>query len=837
MVMKVYGSITITDVTDGKQFYTWIMYADDENGTNMSSDPTDKVYIGHAYNQTEPTPDEDDPTLYEWALFANKTVSETKLYYASASDKTPPEISDAAMASGYWVADFPTTWSSDTYIWTTTRTEWANGDITYSPDPPTLISQIEAATMSAQSSQMSLAEWCALNDVTIIDGSTIATGSIDASKISVTDLNAFRATIGGWEIGESKLYSSNGNVGLFSGFNLTEQSLLANEVSPIRFYAGKEVITEEEEISMEIIVNDVGPWTVSHTFDCDEIEFVRGFWEDIPPDEFDISIDGTTLILTADYGYYMEVSDFVYVAFVKKTTYGDRSNFMVLEDGSLYASAVDITGKIAATSGYIGDSMGGFEIEANNIHSVYKYYHNGNINEQRSAHMTSYNSLDSDGLYFYEYADKNFVYVGTDGIGLMHTVTYMENYNDNSKVIDRQTWMADGKLFSNSAEITGKITATSGYIGGFVIEDEKIYTGSKSSFSNFMNPGVYIGPDGIVVGGALSVRPDLTTYYAGVSLDATTGKLIANNAEITGKIIATEGEFTGKITATSGYIGSLTIMNNALKTTYSYSLDGKEYISYLATPSGVPVSFVEKLSVEETKTFTYLGNDGFGNVVVCGTEDADTACIVKSRTYIQDGLLSFETLNPYISGSYARSTVGGYGLSIDSEVEIGGDISSLRIESGGSYLENGLPTACIFRVITDGSLHLKGDKGGRLLGTWKLDSGAAVTSWRGAKHDIESLDDRYSILFDNINPVRFKYNNGQSDRYHTGFILDELKDAMNIACIDNSELAAYCIDNEETGDGGIRYEEIVALNTREVQKLKARVTELENRIATMTEQN
>ena len=86
-------------------------------------------------------------------------------------------------------------------------------------------------------------------------------------------------------------------------------------------------------------------------------------------------------------------------------------------------------------------------------------------------------------------------------------------------------------------------------------------------------------------------------------------------------------------------------------------------------------------------------------------------------------------------------------------------------------------------------------------------------------------------MFDNLRPVRHKYINGQSDRYHTGLILDELKSAMDIAGVDSGELAAYCVYNEETGEGGIRYSELVTLYIYEIQKLKARTAELEAKVA------
>lgn len=54
--------------SDGKTYYTWVKYADDVNGTNMSDDPTNKKYIGLAYNKTTPT-ESNTASNYQWALF------------------------------------------------------------------------------------------------------------------------------------------------------------------------------------------------------------------------------------------------------------------------------------------------------------------------------------------------------------------------------------------------------------------------------------------------------------------------------------------------------------------------------------------------------------------------------------------------------------------------------------------------------------------------------------------------------------------------------------------------------------------------------------------------
>lgn len=62
----------------------------------------------------------------------------------------------------------------------------------------------------------------------------------------------------------------------------------------------------------------------------------------------------------------------------------------------------------------------------------------------------------------------------------------------------------DGKLIAIEAEILGRITATSGYIGtaekGFTITENAIYNGFDSLSSSALSGGVYIGTDGIRVG-------------------------------------------------------------------------------------------------------------------------------------------------------------------------------------------------------------------------------------------------------------------------------------------------------------------------------------------------
>lgn len=53
---------------DGKTYYTWVRYADDENGTGMSDDPSGKYYIGLAFNKESQT-ESSNPKDYQWSKY------------------------------------------------------------------------------------------------------------------------------------------------------------------------------------------------------------------------------------------------------------------------------------------------------------------------------------------------------------------------------------------------------------------------------------------------------------------------------------------------------------------------------------------------------------------------------------------------------------------------------------------------------------------------------------------------------------------------------------------------------------------------------------------------
>lgn len=135
------------------------------------------------------------------------------------------------------------------------------------------------------------------------------------------------------------------------------------------------------------------------------------------------------------------------------------------------------------------------------------------------------------------------------------------------------------------------------------------------------------------------------------------------------------------------------------------------------------------------------------------------------------------------------------------------------------------------------------------------------SSDRNKKKDIEPIDERLKGFFRKLKPVSFQFINGTSGRTHTGFIAQDVEEAMNEAGLTAQDFAGFCKDqkmeqvqkvelvdvpNSETGEieqventytedqpvegeyvYGLRYEEFIALNTAMIQELMDRVKTLE----------
>jgi hypothetical protein len=106
------------------------------------------------------------------------------------------------------------------------------------------------------------------------------------------------------------------------------------------------------------------------------------------------------------------------------------------------------------------------------------------------------------------------------------------------------------------------------------------------------------------------------------------------------------------------------------------------------------------------------------------------------------------------------------------------------------------------------------------------------TSDENKKNSIQLLEESYDTFFNQIQPVKYKFNDGTSNRYHTGFISQKIKSALDNSGLTHLDFAGYVdCSKDGVGDGyGLRYSEFIALNTWQIQKLKHRVNELETKV-------
>lgn len=205
--------------------------------------------------------------------------------------------------------------------------------------------------------------------------------------------------------------------------------------------------------------------------------------------------------------------------------------------------------------------------------------------------------------------------------------------------------------------------------------------------------------------------------------------------------------------------------------------------------------------------------------------------VIEVSVVIEDGEM-------FSNGTSTKSTLSGaqfIGSGTDYNYKDNGELNVLLLPWLLQFGSNGNTIGGI-RTTSDGIGNPSNvDNVIKMYGDWKvtgnmtLASGEAVTSDKNRKNTITDLSEKYSAFFAKLKPRLFKYNDGTSDRLHVGFIAQEVKEAMDAVGLDAKDFAALCI--KQSPDGGeewsLRYSEFIAMNTMEIQKLIARMEELE----------
>ena len=582
---------------------------------------------------------------------------------------------------------------------------------------------------------------------------------------------------------------------------------------------------------------------------------------------------------------------------------GSSSLIKLEKSGKMTANNVELTGKITATEGYIGGSTG-FTINSTSIT-------NG---------KTAYNETSNNG-----------VYIGTDGIGLgkgkfyvtkngaltatdatiTGTITASDGkiggWSINSgkiyagdgsdvKVAVMQapsssiTWVfaaggtshsgysdcpfrvnKAGDLYATSATITGSVTATSGKVGNWTINEN--YIGSTKTGGSFY----------------IASASDSSSYWIRAHDAASGGGNIKFSVSKTGLLYASGATISGSITASSGDIGGWTVNSGYIGTfgsassTFFLSESGKSAYVNAAGASKNCVFYSAGNFAVDTSGNLYASSGTFGGSLASATGTFAGSLSAATGTFAGSLSAATGTFSGSLSaatGTFAGSISSAYGTfsgGISGELKDGVTIGTnghctlnaynsghgntgmtlsysntgyLRIGQSSSGEEVWLNASQYVNVganNTSGGIYLTSryvtlgvqtpntgyDSVGRLYGNWYLNgTTTAVTSDKNLKNTISSIDNKYDVFFDLIRPVTFKYNNGSSNRLHTGFIAQEVCSALGNADLTTLDFGGYVVVSEDGNDVRyLRYEEFIALNTWQIQKLKARVAELERIVA------
>lgn len=482
-------------------------------------------------------------------------------------------------------------------------------------------------------------------------------------------------------------------------------------------------------------------------------------------------------------------------------------------------------------------------------------------NDGDSSISLSANKINFSGLstFFSTDEDGGITAINGNGIttGAIQSINYKEDVSGSKISLEDGT--IDSKHFKVSS--TGEITATSGNIGGCTIDEAnglKVDAGHITSIdaskitTGTMQAGVIQSKN--YVSGTSGLKLNLNSGEADI-----TGKIVAKEGKIgeltinidgsinsnnnyftvgaDGKITATNADIKGVINANSGKFGNCTISTDGVITSangnFKVSAEGNftaigGSVGGFNINSSALYSGVTNMDISDGTQGVYVGTDGInlggGNFKV----DSSGMMNIQSdgcNLYTNQGGLF---CNDDSDNSQFALMPDFFFLHYGTYPENASlSISSITYAEQLYYHIDTKSTGLILGANSKGSLYVS-DIGGQHLGTWSTSSSVVDLSDKNAKNSIESLSENYELLFDALKPVKYKYNDGTSNRYHTGFIAQDVLEAINQSGLTTQDFAAYVEfqNNNFGGECGIRYEELIALCVNEIQKLKKEIKAL-----------
>lgn len=329
------------------------------------------------------------------------------------------------------------------------------------------------------------------------------------------------------------------------------------------------------------------------------------------------------------------------------------------------------------------------------------------------------------------------------------------------------------------------------------------------------NSSVEIGETGIVIKNGSTIVTKIKTD---------------GDAEFHGTIYAKEGEFNGTITAKNGNIGSWDIGNNYIRQT---NLSKSSYIMN---------GSISRDSTNDTGTRIADGE------IMQGGQDGDN----HKLAWIHNGAIDL-TRQPYDDTKY-RNVITSDIIQMIKNNKIWYDINGVDREifikassislCNKSYLDDKIwlyADGQYEEISVHGKVMIDGDLS--VYGTLYAPDGAVSTSDRRYKKDIQEVSENEVDFILGLSAKKFKLINGTSDRYHYGFIAQDVEQTMNDTIgdvgllvksesisSDDQDYVPVDFSNKKTFQYGLRYDEFIAPIIKTIQYLNDRVSNLENKL-------
>ena len=396
------------------------------------------------------------------------------------------------------------------------------------------------------------------------------------------------------------------------------------------------------------------------------------------------------------------------------------------------------------------------------------------------------------------------------------------------------------KVNSSGAEISGKVTATSGYIGngvnGFTIGNTFIRNG-MTSLSDTTHDGVYVGTDGIALGrGAFKVTSAGALTMNSGSINLANNFIVNSSGQVqikSGSINLANNfivDSSGSVTIKSGSInlannfavnssGAVTIKSGSLNLgngVFSVNNNG-----YLTATSG-------KISTWNIDQYGLLcHNDVF-------SEDSFFIGLDLSTTPFRDYQISANRKLTITSTGALNIVAGGNVPSVTGNVINKSGGQHVAIMAGDQSFTCSTrnvvysPYWCCY-FSSDGTARL-GDSDKRWGQIYSTNSTIA-TSDRKEKKYIKPLRKSAREFIMNLNPVSYQFKNGESGRTHYGLIAQDVEETMKELGMTDLDFAGFCKDKKDDDYiYGLRYEEFIAPLIKTVQLMQVEIEELKREV-------